>query len=397
MEKLYERFLQKIDQTQLGFTRHLLHEIHWDSRLIGIKGARGVGKTTLILQYIKQQLAQDQRTLYVSLDHIWFAGQSLYDLADQFVKKGGAHLFLDEVHKYPNWSQELKNIYDDFPTLQVVFTGSSLLEMLNASADLSRRAVLYTLQGLSFREYLNLTQGTSIVAYSLSELLANHTEIARQIAQQIKPLASFSSYLETGYYPFFQEAPALYLTKLEQVMNLILEVELPLLRKVEIGYVNKLKQLLYIIAVSVPYVPNVSQLSERIGLNRNTLVAYLSFLQEANLTKHLYKDAKGLTQMQKPDKIYLENTNLQYALAREAVNSGSLRETFFMNQLSCKHNIEYAPKGDFIVDRLYTFETGGRNKTDKQIQGIDHSFVVSDQLEIGFQQKIPLWVFGLLY
>ncbi len=397
MEVLHEKFLRKLDQTPLNFSRSLIHEIHWEARLVGIKGARGVGKTTLMLQYIKQNLPQDQSTLYVSLDNIWFAANSLMALTDKFVKRGGRFLFLDEVHKYPNWSQELKNIYDDYPDLKVVFTGSSLLEILNARADLSRRAVIYSLQGLSFREYLNLTQGINLPIIRLAELLDKHQELAREIRKEVAPLAHFNAYLEAGYYPFFQEIPSLYLGRVEEVVNLILEIELPLLRKVEVAYVSKLKQLLQVIAQSVPFIPNVTKLSERIGVNRNTFITYLYFLQEANLTQHIYKDAKGITKMQKPDKLYLENTNLQFALGGNHTNTGNLRETFFVNQLNYAHTVEYAREGDFLIDHTYTFEVGGKNKTNKQIRTTDQSFVVADDLEIGLQEKIPLWLFGFLY
>lgn len=397
MEILHEKFIRKIEQTQVKFTRSLMHTIRWDARLIGLKGARGVGKTTLMLQYIKQNLPIDQATLYVSLDNIWFGENTLSDLTDQFVKRGGKFLFLDEVHKYPNWSQELKNIYDDYPELKVVFIGSSLLEILNARADLSRRAVIYTMQGLSYREYLNLTLGLSLPEVNLKQLLENHTAIAREVNSKVKPLEHFSTYLKSGYYPFFQEIPELYYNRLEEVINLILEIELPLLRKVEVAYVSKLKQLLQIISESVPFIPNVSKLSERIGVNRNTFISYIYFLQEANITRNLYKDAKGITQMQKPDKIYLENTNLQYAFSPNHANRGNLRETFFINQLGYKHTVEYSPESDFFIDHTFTFEVGGKTKTDRQIKNTPNSFIVSDDLEYGTGNKIPLWLFGFLY
>lgn len=397
MEVLHEKFIRKIEQTQVNFTRSLINTIRWDARLIGLKGARGVGKTTLMLQYIKQNLPIDQSTLYVSLDNIWFAENTLSDLTDQFVKRGGKFLFIDEVHKYPNWSQEIKNIYDDYPELKVVFTGSSLLEILNARADLSRRAVVYTMQGLSYREYLNLTLGLSLPEVNLQQVLENHTAIAREVNTKVKPLEHFSTYLKSGYYPFFQEIPELYFNRLEEVINLILEIELPLLRKVDVAYVSKLKQLLQIISQSVPFIPNVSKLSERIGVNRNTFISYIYFLQEANITRNLYKDAKGITQMQKPDKIYLENTNLQYAFSPVNANTGNLRETFFINQLGYKHTVEYSPESDFLIDHTFTFEVGGKTKTDRQIKNTENSFIVSDDLEYGTGNKIPLWMFGFLY
>lgn len=374
-----------------------MDRIHWDARLIGIKGARGVGKTTLLLQYIKENLPIDESTLYVSLDNIWFAENKLSTLTDSFVKRGGKYLFLDEVHKYPNWSQELKNIYDDYPELKVVFTGSSLLEILNARADLSRRAVVYTLQGLSYREFLHLETGVQLPVFSLNNLLQNHIPLARKINELLKPLQYFDEYLKTGYFPFFKEVPSLYYQRIEEVINMTLEIELPLLRKVEVSYVSKLKQLLQIISESVPFIPNVSKLSERIGLNRNTFTTYLFFLQEANLTRNLYRDASGITQLQKPDKIYLENTNFQYALAPRNTEKGSIRETFFVNQLSYQYQVEYVEQGDFLIDQTYTIGVGGKGKTIQQIQGITNSYIASDDLEYGTGTKIPLWMFGFLY
>lgn len=397
MKTLYEKFYRKLENTSLQFTRSAMDSIRWDARLIGIKGARGVGKTTLILQYIKKYLPLNESTLYVSLDNIWFAQNSLSSLTDYFVKHGGKFLFLDEVHKYPNWSQELKNIYDDYPELKIVFTGSSLLEILNARADLSRRAIVYSLQGLSYREFLNLKLGLELPSFTLNELLEKHPTIAHQLNSKIKPIQHFNEYLKAGYYPFFQEIPELYYQRIEEVVNLILEIELPLLRKVDVAYVPKLKQLLQIISESVPFIPNVSKLSERIGINRNTFISYLCFLQEAHIIRNLYKDAKGITKLQKPDKIFLENTNFQYTFSPLSANTGNLRETFFANQLSNSHLVEYTEQGDFVVDGKFLFEIGGKNKTTKQIKKIKNSFVVADNLEYGSNNSIPLWLFGFLY
>lgn len=397
MTTLFEKHLRKINATPMHFTRSIMDTIHWEARLIGIKGARGVGKTTLLLQYIKKNLPIDKATLYVSLDSIWFTENTLSALADQFVKQGGNYLFLDEVHKYPNWSQELKNIYDDYPELKIVFTASSLLEILNARADLSRRAVVYTMQGLSYREYINLNLGLELPKYTLSEILDQHVSIASEINKKIKPLQYFNDYLHHGYYPFFQEVPELYFYRIEEVLNLILEIELPLLRKVEVAYIVKLRQLLQIISQSVPFVPNVSKLSERIGVNRNTFVSYLYFLEEAHITRNLYKDAKGITQLQKPNKIYLENTNLQYALSPDQANIGTIRETFFLNQVSVHHKLEYIDESDFLVDHQYIFEIGGKSKNHKQIKNLKQSYLALDDLEYGMANKIPLWLFGFLY
>lgn len=397
MEKLREKFYRKLNATSTNFVRSLMEESAWDARLIGVKGARGVGKTTLMLQYIKLHVKANESVLYVSLDDLWFADNKLTDFTEQFVKEGGRFLFLDEVHKYPNWSQEIKNIYDDFPDLQIVFTGSSLLEILNARADLSRRAVVYNMQGLSYREYLNLTQKKQLPAYTLNEILQKHSSIAQQITKHIKPLQFFKKYLESGYYPFFKEMPELYHHRIEEVSNLILEIELPLIKKVDMAYVTKLKQLLQIIAESVPFVPNVSKLSERIGINRNTLITYLFFLQEAHLTRNVYKNASGITQLQKPDKLYLENTNLAFTFGKADTDTGNRRETFFANQLGYKHRLEYTDEGDFKINRKYIFEIGGKNKTKKQIKAVKNNFVVRDDLEIGSGNTIPLWLFGFLY
>lgn len=397
MDTLFAKSYQKIDNVSVGFIRSLMNDIQWETRLIGIRGARGVGKTTLLLQYMKKNLPRNANSLYVSLDNYWFTEHSLIELVDNFTKRGGKYLFLDEVHKYPNWSQELKNAYDDYPDLKIVFTGSSLLEILNARADLSRRVAIYQMQGLSFREYLNIMLSTDFQIYDLENILKNQREISSEILQKIKPLQHFSDYLKQGYYPFSFEMKYLYYSQLKEVIDLILEIELPLLRGVNISYMPKLKQLLLIIAASAPFLPNVSKLSERIGINRATFIAYLYYLQEANLTKHLYKNSYGINKLQKPDKIFLENTNIAYVLAENNIDTGNIRETFFFNQLAYRHKVEYPDNGDFLVDRKYTFEIGGRNKTQKQIQNTENAYIVADDIEYGFDNKIPLWLFGFLY
>ena len=398
MEQLIERFRKKIAQTQTNFVRSVMFQINWEARLIGLKGARGVGKTTLLLQFIKLRLLNEiDSTLYVSLDNIWFAEHKLTDLVDIFVKKGGKYLFLDEVHKYPNWSIEIKNIYDDYPEIKIVFTGSSLLEILNARADLSRRAVIYSMQGLSFREYLNIELNIDLKSLTLVEIINQHSDISREIASKIKPLQHFDLYLQNGYYPFYKEIPNLYYSRLEEVINMVLEIELPQLRNVNVAYVSKLKQLMYIVSESAPFTPNISKISERIGVNRETLLGYLFYLNEAHLLFSTYKDAKGITLLQKPDKLYLENTNLMYALNGQSVSIGNARETFFANQLRYSHLIEIAKQSDFLVDGKFTFEIGGKNKNKTQIKGLQDAYVALDDIEYGFENKIPLWIFGFLY
>lgn len=398
MDTFFEKFQQRLAWVETRFIRSLMDEINWNARLIGIKGPRGVGKTTLMLQYIKLHLNQElETTLYVSLDNIWFNQHKLSDLVDDFIKKGGKYLFLDEVHRYPNWSQELKNLYDDYPGLHIVFTGSSLLQILNARADLSRRAIVYSMQGLSFREYLNLTTGSMLPVFSPEQILHDHLDLARQITLVVKPLQHFSTYLRSGYYPFFIELPQLYFMRLEEVVNMVLDIELPLLRGLETAYIPKIRQLLQIIAESAPFVPNISKLSERIGINRTTLLSYLFYLNESQLILNLYKDASGITRLQKPDKLFLDNTNLIYAFSPQSVNTGNLRETFFVNQLKYRHPVEYTEQGDFRVASIHTFEIGGKNKSYRQLPKDGNSWIAADDIEYGHGNKIPLWFFGFLY
>ncbi|HDP95103.1 MAG TPA: AAA family ATPase [Candidatus Aminicenantes bacterium] len=398
MDHLVEKFRRKVDRTRLDFVRGAMDVIPWQSRMVAIRGARGVGKTTLLLQYIKRQLPEQlDRTLYVSLDDLWFAGHSLTGLADEFVKKGGLYLFLDEVHKLPRWSRAIKNIYDDHPDLKIVFTGSSLLETLDARADLSRRAVVYNMAGLSFREYLNMQAGTDFSALTLAEILKKNETMSASIVRRIKPLRYFPGYLRGGYYPYFLEDPDTYLIRLEETVNMILELELPLLRAVDMAYVPKLKRLMGVITESAPFLPNISKLSERIGINRNTLINYLRHLQDAGLINALYKKAPRISALQKPNKLYLENTNLMALLKSGTANVGTMRETFLANQLLNTHEVHYPHQGDFLVDGTITFEVGGKSKSSGQIKRIDQAYIAADDIEYGHGKTIPLWLLGFLY
>ena len=398
MEELFNRYQRISQKIQTDFVRSFMQEVNWNARLIGIKGARGVGKTTLLLQYLKINFTDNKAlTLYVSLDSFAFRGKSLLGLADEFVRNGGKHLFLDEVHKYPNWAQELKNIYDDYSELQIVFTGSSLLEILNSRADLSRRVVIYHMQGLSFREYIMLETGIYFTPLTLESILKDHLHLAGLINAKIKVFPHFEKYLKQGYYPFYREELDLYEHRVEEVINMMLEIELPLLRGMDIGLVPKIKQLLGIISASVPFVPNIVNLSQKIEIHRTTLMSYLFYLQELGLTYHLLKEARGSVRLQKPAKIYLENTNLMYVLSSFSANRGNVRETFFANQVGYKHKISFHEKTDFLVDNTYVFEIGGKDKSKKQITGIENTFIVSDEIEYGYQNKIPIWLFGFLY
>ncbi len=362
MENLINKSTKKIENINTDFKRFLIKKINWDRRLIGIKGARGTGKTTLLLQYIRENYGLSDEVLYVSLDDIYFSENKLVTLADTFAKIGGRFLFLDEVHKYPGWSREIKNIYDDYPELKIVFTGSSILEIDKSESDLSRRSVVYELPVLSLREYVALKGGVNLEVYSLSDILSNHKEIVAGINRKIKPIKELKEYNQSGAYPFFIEAGKEYSNHIERIINLILETDLPAFTSIDFASIVKLKQLLYVISESVPFQPNISRLSVKIGTTRDTLIRYLSYLEKAHLISLLRSNTKGISKMAKPDKIYLNNNNLMFALQPGQVNPGTIRETFFQNQLSVKHKVDLPQKGDFIVDDKYVFEVGGKTK-----------------------------------
>jgi len=397
MEQLFDFQEKMLLSTVPLFDRYLDSRIDWTNRLIAIKGARGAGKTSLLLKKIKETHLNDSSVLYCSLDHLYFSNHSLVELADSFQKKGGTILYLDEVHKYPNWSQEIKNIYDTFRELKIIFTGSSILDILKGKADLSRRVVIYDLQGLSFREFLEFETGLKFETINLRDILKNHLEIARKFNSRFKPLVQFSNYLQYGYYPFYKEGVAAYPLKLMNVINLTLESDLPLLKNIDPKYIPRLKKLLYLIAISAPMQPNISKLSQMIEISRNTVQIYLDYLCEARLI-NLSRSAKsGYAILAKPEKVYLHNTNLAYVISKDRPDQGNLRETFFFNQVGVNHEIHSPISGDFIVDDKYTFEIGGKSKKTKQLKGIEQSYVIADDIEFGYENKIPLWLFGFLY
>lgn len=398
MEQLQAQHLRLLSHLPTLYIRGLKEKINWDSRLIGIRGARGVGKTTMLMQYILQKYGTNpQLALYASLDHLYFTRHSLLDLAEDFHKLGGQCLCLDEVHKYPGWSREIKNIYDGFPDLQIVFTGSSLLNILNAEADLSRRCVSYDMQGLSFREYLLFKENLSLPIIPLDDLLARPLEHSQCILQECKPLRFFNDYLKEGYYPFFLEKNIDYLTQVQKIVNLILEIELPQLGNVDIANIRKLRSLLSVVSSGVPFAVDISKMAQTAELNRNTIISYLAHLNRAKLLNLLYCDSHNLKRMQKPDKIYMENCNLLHALSFSKVDVGTQRETFFVNQLAYYHRIEYAKNGDFLIDDKYTIEVGGQSKDGKQIAGVHNAYIAADNIEYALGNKIPLWLFGFLY
>ncbi|HRW63223.1 MAG TPA: AAA family ATPase [Bacteroidales bacterium] len=405
METLFEQSQQRIKRVKSDFFRSIFYTIDWNCRLIEIKGPRGVGKTTLMLQQAqKLSKTSSSAVLYVSLDDPYFYNHTIIDTADYFIKFGGLYLFLDEVHKYPSkfpkhdWSTEIKVIYDRYPDLQVIYSGSSVLQLFKGHGDLSRRKCSYNLPGLSFREYINWINRTELPVCTLSQVINNHTDIAKTITNNLKIIPLFIDYLKHGYYPYYKEAPDQFCNRLRDTINVILEQDLPAVASFSHENHIKLKKLLAVLAESVPYTPNLTNLrSELFIADQRTLLNYLDALEKAELLTTLDKAVKGMKKMQKPSKIYLNNTNLLNCLFFDKPNTGTQRETFFFNQLRNNHSVNYPEKGDFIVDSRYTFEIGGKNKPTLQIQEVPDSFLAIDDVEIGFGNKIPLWLFGFLY
>lgn len=389
MDKLFEQFLKLLKETNTEFFRYIHTEVNWNSRMIGLTGPRGVGKTTLVLQHIKKNL-DSAKTLYVTAEDFYFADNRLIELADAFVKRGGKYLFVDEIHKYKDWAKELKLIYDYHPELNVVFTGSSVLDIKKGASDLSRRAVMYHLQGLSFREYLHLFHQISVQTYSLEEILLHQVELP-----SVKnPLLLFEDYLKRGYYPFALEED--FELRLQQIVNQTLETDIPLFAGMNVSTGRKLKHLLAIIAKSVPFKPNMTSIATALSASRNNINDYCLFIEEAGMIAQLRDATGGIRGLGKVDKVYLDNTNLIYSLANESSNTGNIRETFFLNQLRVKYDVIASPIADFLIGD-YTFEVGGKNKGLKQIQGIDKAFIAKDDIELGYLNTIPLWQFGLTY
>ena len=398
MEKLYSNFRYLVSRTPLDFVRYLYYRINWNNRLIAITGTRGVGKTTMIFQHIKMKYdIYSPEVLYVSMDNLWFASHSLLELADEFHKSGGKALFLDEVHKYPGWSREIKNIYDSYPEMKVVFTGSSMLDIYRSGADLSRRAVKYTLNGMSLREYLEFEHGIKTAPVTLSDLLTDHIPIGVELSKSFRPLAVFREYLKYGYFPFYKEDKEIYFNRVAETVNTVIEVDLPANIDIEYLTIIKIKKLFSIIASSVPFKPNISKLAEQTGTTRPSLLNYLDALGKAQAILMLDKEAEGLKRLVKPEKIYLGNPNYAYAFSGDNVNIGNLRETFFYSMLNGTNKVSYSDKTDFTVDGKYYFEIGGKNKNQKQISGLKEAYIVKDNIETGFSNQIPLWMFGLVY
>lgn len=389
MERLYESFDKQLKMTLTDFIRYRYDEINWSGRMFGLVGPRGVGKTTMFLQYIKQNLNR-RDTLYVSADNLYFADNSLVDLADKFSKQGGKHLFIDEIHKYKDWSRELKQLYDTYPDMQIAFTGSSILDIYKGTADLSRRAPIYEMQGLSFREYLGMFHHISAPAYSLEDILQHKVEIPGVE----HPLPLFADYLKRGYYPFGMDID--FDMELEQVINQTMEIDIPQYAEMNVSTGRKLKQLLVIIARSVPFKPVMQKLADMIGVSRNYLNDYLLYIEKSGMIGQVRDDTGGIRGLGKVDKVYLDNTNLIYSLGRENMNVGNLRETFFYNQMRVRQDVIASKISDFQIDDR-TFEIGGKNKGQKQIADAREGYVVKDDIETGYGNVIPLWNFGMNY
>lgn len=389
MDKLFEYSNKLIQEADTGFLRYMYDEINWQSRMIGLIGPRGVGKTTLVLQYIKQNL-NPAETLYVTAEDFYFVDNRITKLVDAFVKHGGKYLFIDEIHKYKDWAKELKLIYDYHKDLKVVFTGSSVLDIKKGASDLSRRAVIYNMQGLSFREYLQLFHKIHAKTYSLDEILQHKVEIA----SLERPLPLFADYLKRGYYPFSLEED--FKIRLGQIINQTLENDIPMYADMNVATGRKLKQLLAIIAKSAPFKPNMTKIAEMLSASRNNISDYCLYIEEAGMIAQLRNNTGGIRGLGKVDKIYLDNTNLIYSLANDTSNIGNIRETFFINQMRVKHDVFTSPIADFLIDNN-TFEVGGRNKGQKQIEGVENGYIVKDDIENGFLNIIPLWQLGLTY
>ena len=389
MEQLIELFRRLLLLTDTSYIRYLYDKIDWSARMIGIVGPRGVGKTTMLLQRIKLNHSLDD-TLFINADDLYFAEHRLFDLASDFYKNGGRHLFIDEVHKYSEWSKELKMIYDYYPDFQIIFTGSSILDIYKGNADLSRRALSYYLPGLSFREYLNLSYEMQLPAYSLEDILSHKIEFP----ETRLPLPLFKEYMMKGYYPFFRDPG--YEQRLRNVIGLTVENDIPIYASMNIASTKKIRQLLYIISQSVPFKPNFTKIGQMIDVHRNQVTDFLYYLERAGIIAQLRGETGGIRLLGKVEKVYLDNTNLIYALAENKSDIGNIRETFFLSQMKVYNDVFSSEKSDFRIEN-FTFEVGGQGKQQKQIEGIENAYIVKDNIEYGYKNIIPLWHFGFNY
>ena len=395
LELLLENSTRLITQCESSYERYFTKAIDYNQKMVGLVGARGVGKTTAILQHLKALQLSFEKKLYISADMIEISDLSLFEIASFFELYGGEVLAIDEIHKSKNFEIELKNIYDRLK-LRVIFSGSSALKLEHSKADLSRRAIITQVQGLSYREFLELKLGKELPSYSIEEILSNHTQIATALLKEFKPLEHFNAYLKEGYYPFYFEDSKRYLDRLESTINVVIEVDLPSIFAMKYENVVNLKKLVKLLCFSEPYTINISELSKKVGIQRDRLYLYIDYLSRGSIFLALRAKSRGDGLFSKPAKLYLHNPNLYYAYCKDA-KKGTVRETFFVNTLSQGHQVNYSKIGDFLVDDHYLFEIGGKNKTFKQIKDEKNSYVVADDVELGFGDKIPLWLFGFLY
>lgn len=389
METLFQKQQSLLARTNLSFKRYMYGKFPWNSRMAGLVGPRGVGKTTMLLQYIKEQKGSD--ILYVSADDMYFSNHRLTDVADELYKNGGKRLFIDEIHKYKDWSIELKNIYDFYPDLKVCFTGSSILDIRKGMADLSRRALMFSMQGFSFREYLKFEHDIDVQLHSFEEIINNHITLIDSLQH---PLPLFREYLHKGYYPMAKEDNLA--IRMGQILNLTLEVDIPQFANLSVSTARKLKKLLLVIADSVPFKPNFVSLAGKLEVSRNSLEEYLTFMEDAGLIARLRDQAEGIIGLGKVEKVYLDNSNLIYYLSAKEPEIGNIRETFFMNQTRVNNAVASSAIADFKIDK-YTFEVGGKNKSQQQIKNTPNAFIVKDNIEYGYKNVVPLWAFGLNY
>lgn len=392
MQAFFKTYKYLLDHFHAPFRRELYNEIDWKHRLIGIKGARGIGKTTFLLDFAKEKYGADRSCLYVNMNNLCFADRSIVSFADEFRKTGGKTLILDQVYKYPLWSDELKYCYDHFKDLQIIFSGSPVMRIKDENPQLKDCVSAYTLNGFSFREYLNLKSGNNFKACSLDDLLENHEDMSREIIKKVKPLAFFNDYLHHGYYPFFLEKQN-HFENLIKNINFVLEIDISYLQQVELKYLSKLRKLLYLVAQSAPFQPNVSKLSAAVETSRATIMNYLQYLKQAQLINLLY-EPNGAS-VKKPARIYMQNPNLVYSVFKGEVEPASLHRTFFYNQVGYKNEVGSHDKGDFFVNEKHIFHILDSRQITKK-SGNQH-YLATDMIEVGKGQQIPLWLFGFLY
>lgn len=397
LDQLYTLHQSMLDVMQPRFRRDDIDRMPWGNRGVAVVGARGVGKTTLLMQYIKERHYTNREALYISLDHVLTLDISLYDLAQMHYDRGGRYLYIDEIHKYEQWSIHIKSIYDTFLDMTCVISGSSILQIYKGDADLSRRFIKYELHGLSLREYIQVETGRPMPVVTLQDIVSRHTEVCSDIGVTIDPLIYVQQYYERGYYPTYLEGLDYYAFKLNSIINAILEVDLPVITSLPPQSVLKIKRLLAVIARSVPFKPNITHLGRSLDISRVTLYQYLNYLESASIIHQITTEDKSYKTLTKPDKILLHNTNLAHALAPAMADIGSSREMFFVSQVRAKHAVYSSPVADFMVDNQVTIEVGGPGKKFRQIAGVDDSYLAVDDLVVGSGRRIPLWLFGFLY